>query len=350
MASSASHSTLIDDTLETLFSDVNNNFVKNWQFPRFSRYDQVLRKLGYPMDTVYENLGLDVTRFSEISSGVSAQDFLSIIGAIVSQTEDTRLGVKLGSMRIPRQMGVRFYIALFSKTLRLALKDFLFYCALEIPLIQIKFNEGDMYTEIQLEYAIEDQWITFEIDVDIISIVNLIRELLILPDWSPKSITTTYALDPARHDALSAVVRCPIAQKDKINSIVLPSKFLDYELKFSDPYAKKIMIDEFNRTKNRSQLEKSFVSSTAYYFVKHYEHYGCIANLKDLASYFNLSETHYQRALIREGTNFRRIRGDFTFKMASMLIRSGLDKSIIANRLGYSGLSSFSRFFNSHEL
>ena len=338
------------DLSKGIINESSDKMIANWEFPRFDRYDRALKKNGYPMGTIYQTLRLDSKRFADIRSGVRAQDLLNIFHAIVNQTQDTRLGVKLGNMRTPRQMGTRFYISFFSKTLRSALKDFLFFSALQIPLLKIEIEEGNQDTEIKFEYSVNDPAITFEIDIDIITIVNLIRELLILPGWSPDLATTKYTLDPARQDALSAVIRCPIGQKKTKNSIIFPSKTLDLELGSVDPFAKKIMTDEFYRNLDKSFSGTNFALRTEYYIAKYYEHYEQLVNLETVAASFSMSETHYQRALSKEGKNFRKIKGDFVFKIAGALIGSGVDYSIVANQLGYSGVNSFSRFMNGHSI
>ena len=338
------------DFSKRVINESLDKMITTWEFPRFDRYDQALKKNGYPMETIYQNLRIDSKKFPQIRSGVSAQDLLNIFDAIVNQTQDTRLGVKLANMRAPRQMGTRFYISFFSKTLRSALKDFLFFSALEIPLLKIEIEEGNEDTEIRFEYSVNDPAITFEIDIDIITIVNLIRELLILPGWSPIVATTKFTMDPGRQDALSAVIRCPIVQKKTKNSIIFPSKTLDFELKSVDLLAKKIMTDEFYRNLDKSFSGINFVLRSDYYIAKYYEHYEKMVDLETVASSFSMSETHYQRALSKEGKNFRKIRADFVFKIACALIGSGVDYSIVANHLGYSGVKSFSRFMNGHSI
>ena len=336
------------NNVDNLVSQAAAGFRSKWQIPNFDRYDAVFNSLGYPMETIYKKLGIDTVEFSEIQSGIFAEDFLNIFKEIIYLTNDSCVGVKLGTMRPVKKIGTRFYIAFFSKTLRSALNDFLFYSSLEIPFLKIKMEEGKSETKILFEYDIDNPSISFEFDVDLIAIVNLIRELLLRPEWAPKSASSRYQLASGRSDALAALVHCPLDKNAGRNSIIFSSDILDVELKFSDPLAKSIMIGAFYSRLNSMYADYSYVSRTNFFLARYFDCKREIPKLSYVASSFNMSISAYQRELIKEGVSFRKIKSDLLFKLAKCLLADGLNYVDASKMLGYATSHSLIRFLDSY--
>ena len=335
---------------DSMISEVAARFSENWQIPSFDRYDAAFHSLGYPMDAIYKRLGLNPEQFSEIKSGIFVGDFLNILAEIIDQTSDNCVGIKLGTMRPVKKIGTRFYIALFSNTLRSALNDFLFYTSLNIPFIKIRMEESKSEATILFEYDIESPLISYEFDIDLITVVNLIRELLLRPEWSPTYVSSKYYVDPGRSDALAALVHCPVDKNAANNCITFPKDILDEGIKFYDPLAKSIMIEAFYKRWNEMYSGYEYAVRTAFFIAKYFEYYNGIVDLNAVASSFNMSVSAYQRELVNEGSSFRKIKSDFIFKLATLLIANDRDYNEVSKILGYSTPQSLARFLDSYNI
>ena len=333
----------------SIISEVAADFRDNWQIPSFDRYDAAFHALGYPMGEIYKRLELNPRQFSEIKSGIFAADFLNILREIIDRTNDNCVGIKLGQMRPINKIGTRFYIAFFSNTLRSALNDFLFYTSLEIPFFKIKMEERETEAKIIFEYDICSPLISYEFDVDLITVVNLIRELLLRPEWSPKSVSSKYSIEPGRSDALAALVHRPLDKDAASNCITFSSDILDEGIKFSDPLAKGIMIDAFYKRLNEMYSGYSYAVRTAFFLAKYFDYNNEIVDLNLVASSFNLSVSAYQRELVKEGSSFRKIKSDFIFKLATLLIANDLGYDYMSKILGYSTPHSLARFLENQK-
>lgn len=324
-------------------------FIRGWQLPMFNRYDLAFRHLGYPMDSIYSELKLDTSLFSSLMSGVDARAVLSIFRKIEAKTGDSCLGAKLGLLRQPKTLGSRFYIALFSQNLREALEDFFFESALRMPFLKMKLVESSNQMSAEFEFTFDDPAISYEVDIDILTLVSLIREVLHYQDWKPARVLVKHRLEPERRQLMESKLGCSIESDSECNAVVISEEYTRNTLPWFDLSAKKIMLNA-----HRSELAQMFgdygaAMRTKYFFARYFEYKGSVPSVEEAADYFSWSLSTYNRELRREGAHFRALRNEFIYRVAEGLLELNYPAEKVANIFAYRHKAVFTRFIKGHE-
>ena len=320
--------------------------LSKWQIPFFRRYDRVLEFLGYSMSPIYRDLGIDEGRFDELNSGIGGQKLLDLMSEVAHRHRDPSVGVKIGELRDPKTLGYRFYIALFSDSLRQALADFCFSTSVYIPFIDFRLVADDQYASLRFAYRIQSANLGYQADSDLLMLIRLIRALLQDETWRPSYISLSYKQDPKTRERMETFSGCPVVSQESATAIVFPSALLDVKLSLADQHMKSVVSGLHQSELEKASLSLSWEERVTVYLVHHYNTYREVANQHQLAVAYGLSKSSLHRQLVGAGVSYRELRNKFITDLACYyLCDTGLKIETIAERLGYQNVSAFHRMF-----
>jgi AraC-like DNA-binding protein len=320
--------------------------IDGWELPFFRRFHAVFESLGYEMSPIYRDLGIDSSRFDDLSSGVKGGQLVHLLGEIARRHNDSSVGIKLGMLREPKSLGYRFYIAFFSATLGEALIDFSFETFVYVPLVDISVIDSEPQAVLDLAYWIESSDLRYQSDTDLITSVRLIRALLQNPAWSPDSVSLKYQLPAADLAELENILGCPIATGCDRTALYFPRSLLEEKLEFADARMKQAV-----KTLHHQELDQANWSLTTdekvnLYLIHHFRRFGVLADNQQVAEAFGLSVSSLNRQLMRCRTSYRTLRTRILEDLAKYyLLETEVSLEFLAIKLGYQNVTAFHRMF-----
>ena len=139
--------------------------------------------------------------------------------------------------------------------------------------------------------------------------------------------------------------KCPVRLGQRENALFLPAHLLNKPMKNADPERHWQLVNDFQTRAERLKQNVDLPTATKAWIVATLCRHRQI-DVHDAADEFSMSLRSFQRELDQEGTSFRKIREEVRGGIASDMLRlTDLPIPDIAEHLGYSELSAFSRGF-----
>ena len=276
-------------------------------------------------------------------SGLGVNDYLAVLQTVADYTGNPEIGLALGNQIDARQMGLYGYIQLNASSVRELVTLTTRYFATLDSYAEYRFHRGRHSS--RLEYAVLAPTrlpLKNDITSSIAYQLHLFREHL-GSDWQPISVCFSFA-EPDELSEYHRYCGSNVLFSQPANMIELDNADLDTVINDTDPQLLQVVIRQAEQVLAQSTHSESLADKVRLQLMNTLGDTG--ADQNSISRRLYLSPTTLRRRLRSEGKNFRQIRDEIIYQLATeALSTTDAPISQIAFKLGYSELSAFDHAF-----
>jgi len=287
--------------------------------------------------------GLDLTRESLAQPG--ARIALPVLQQLITRarelTDETALGFYLGwQMRVSTH-GFLGFAAMTSATMGVALKLAARFAPTHTDLIKLELREGPEKTSLIIEEC-----------VDLGAAREVILSSLMVGLWQMGISLTGQQLDgeaavtfrePPDYKRFGHLLGSPIYFEQPENRLTFSNALLDLPLLMADPAAQQLAREQCERDLDALVSTRTFLDRVRRLLSRED---GTFRTIGEVARALHMSDRTLKRKLMTEGTSYVELLDTARKERALALLRSPeLTLEQVAERVGYSELSNFTRAF-----
>lgn len=297
---------------------------------------------GYEREALIEGTGLDASEIDEPEILVNFRRHRKLIDNALRITNNPHLGLDFGRQLQITSMGIVGYAAMSEKNLGQSLKTITKYIKLRAPLIELNMTTDGDWVNLQIDEALDLGSIRqFFYEAFIMATINMFEgQGMKMPPETCCKLTLQKPDDWDQHKHLLPV---PVKFNQTTNSLSIPAKYMDLELKMADPVsassANKICEEQLRNIEHQEGLISRLRGIIEASLDKP-------PSLSQAAEHFCVSPRTLRRELEKLGTTYQTLLDQCRQEIAIKYLKSSnLTLQELAVKMGYNDSSNFGRAF-----
>lgn len=320
----------------------NNQFALQVRGSNLFGFDQVVQDLGGDYRTLFAEVGLSTELLAKPDDLFAFTDFNRLLNLAAQELQCPSIGILCAQAH--RNAPFDTFLQLMKRSPNLAAANEISnqYRNLESEVTFWKMAKEGKYAVV---YRFNETPFQFDIRQHRMFTVTrafALGQMLLQEQWRPRSVSFGFAKPgPANYQQLLGV---PVYFDQEIDSYCFPAEDLYKPLPSSDEDLLIILQAHADELKNKFQFGESMVSVVRKLIQQSLA--GGNAKLDFIAELLQLRPRTLQRQLLAEGISFKQLLNQTRHDIADgFLSQSSIPLTTIAELLGYSELSAFSRAF-----
>ena len=319
--------------------------VNNTTKLNFRRFHLALQKLEIDTAPLYRKLGIREKDFHSEAAGISMARYLELLNQAAEQSNRPCLGLSIAHCSSTSDLGIMGYIMRnapdFEECMELSGR----YLQLVSPGAQSEIIKNDE-TTCTWTYDIQGftpQQCRQDVEMTMMQIVNLVRELLPLSDWRPNHVYFQHAA-PDEEQPLHRALADQVTFNHFYNGISFPREFLFYPVTDADPRLLKILKIQVQRSIDQLKVGHNLLDRITFLISSSLGKTEVSA--ERIAVHLGMSRRTLHRRLGECRTSFGEIRDKIILQLAKeILSTTTVSVTELAQQMGYSDASAFIRGF-----
>lgn len=308
-----------------------------------SGIDTLLQELGVELSVPFRSVGLTPDLLSEGAKNeqVSYRSFLNLLNCCAELTGRTDFGGLLSRYQDMTVIGLPGHAMYEAKDFRTALHDLINFFHLHMNGLQVDCREEEPFSLVSLQVILPfppsyRQQVELSLGIGL----RFVRRLL-GDDWCPNSLFLEHSED-AGAESTRALFRCPVYFETEFNGFTINTASLGIEKKQFNSEAHRILYD-YMCLQTRS-TQRDFVVGVRETLIRALRSGDCGIDM--VSAQLGLNRRTLQRRLEQHGRHYGELLEQTRMDLAQRYLGSShISVTQIANILGYSEVSSFSRSF-----
>ena len=302
---------------------------------------EILEEYGCDPESIFREAGFNRAHFDDPDTETNHKAGGRLLSACVSATGCEHFGLLIGMRASASSLGIPGFMLKSASTVGEALNAFKRHHALQdqggVPIFT-RNNEHVFWG-----YEVLDKHndaINQLYDITTATICGVLRSL-VSPDWSPAQVQFTRDqpndIEPYKH-----FYKASLLFGQEQNGILFSAQYLDHPISTADDHLFKYL--EKEAEKRQTQWPNNILGNLRRKIIASLSNKCC--SIESIASDLGMHKRTLHRKLREEGTSFQQEIEGVRYKMArNLLMHRTANLNEIAQKLGYSEVSAFSRAF-----
>ncbi len=304
---------------------------------------RLVEELGGDIDVLCREVGVERAVIEDMQAWLPYSKVVGLMeqAAILCQRPD--FGLLLTDIQQPINLGALGLLIRSGDTLGENLEYVSRFYHIQNQSVKIILQRGEAISQ----FIRDDLWLgklaTFQYCTLTLAHALKAVQYFLGDNWKPAFVTFTYAAPVNRSD-YEAYFQCPVEFEQPSNALGIPTQDLDFKLSGASPQVKQHLQRLVSKLAGLTELT---LVQNVRHLTRHLLH-GDQCTQEYVAQLLQMHPKQLQRALREKGTSFREIRADARLSLAEHFLKdSSIQLTTIAEMLGYSELSAFTRAFKS---
>jgi len=309
----------------------------------FHLLNTLLQEQGLDTEQLTADTGIQAGELIEDGTFVSFDQGIKLIGNALRLSDDSALGLSVGSRESISDMGVLGYAIVSSKNLREVLQLTRRYVQTSTNLTKfdVSFQQAECHLQITPTHPVDADLYRYLVDEDLAVTVKLVRDYF-HPEYTPLAVHFSYPAPPQQqryHDFF----RCPVHFDTEVSQIIFEEKGLDFTNPKHNPVSKNLALKMCEQMLAQQNAQRGLVGRVQSAILSQP---GNFPSTQEVAERLNMSERSLRRRLKELDTSYQEI---FNLVRRDIALRylqdTKLELEDIAQLVGFSDSSSFYRSF-----
>lgn len=297
---------------------------------------------GFSGDTLASSKGIDLETLDQPDHRLPLKQFNALWEEALTLTGDAAIGIRVGEVFNPDEMGVVGHIFFNSQTLHQAMDQYvrLFRLVNESMIARFEVQNGLAH----LSYACQSPEDYCQPVMDRIMVLSIIRARALVHSQLKMEYVGFIHDKPEYAKEYQRIFQCPIRFNQPTCEIVFKEHYLNFELPKRNPYLHNVLTRHVESILNKLRPKRSITAKVKQLIAKTLPDNN--ADAENIANLLNMSRHTLYRKLKLEDQSFQTLVEEVRKQKAVEYLESGnYSLSEIAFLLGFSELSAFSRAF-----
>lgn len=303
----------------------------------------VLDELGYEPVSFLENTSLSIDSLEDVNVIISAEDENKFFDNILTKTEDSLIGLKLGEPFIPQRYGIFGFALISAETLRHALTLAIHFYKLTFTYFIFDFKVKGEFAEFSVTNPLfaKQEVIDLLNDREVSAIVVAIQAIIAEP--LPLHQIHLPHDGHGKMQAYKDYFNCEVLFNQAKAKVVFSSSILDKKLENSDPQTSQFFHQQCQMLIAKLADHSLFVDQVRMIILSRP---GYFPDIDYIAEKISISTRTLRRRLSDEGSSYRDILDEIRYKLAvEYLTETQLALAEVSYLLGYSEPGNFTHAF-----
>lgn len=302
----------------------------------------VMKTYQVGIEQCLEGTGLSIEEVASGKAELSLNQEFTLYRNLLRLSNDPLLGLKLGARFGPQTLGMFGYTLMSAKTIRSMVDIGARFFDLSYSHFSYVSVESEEFIEgrFDFRYDIPEDLVQIFSDRDARAAVAL-GEMVGVQEALFSEVHLVHT-DYKNLKVYEEHFGCPVLLGKERNRLFIPRHFGDLELPWSNDHAMKACIESCQELLAELRSTDSFCSKVVDQLIKQP---GQFMAIEEIAENMGTSTRSLRRKLQQEGTSYQEIVKGMRLKLARKYLADSFTVEQVAELLGYSETSSFSRAF-----